>query len=114
MGIEISANTEAWNQRYNAKRIINLKEAKMSLEKLAEKGDIIGIENPQSPYRNYLDWTGNTVRYTHSGLYLGVDPEGKGLIAHKYHEETLVETLQDLEKIRGLRIVEVLKPSPKK
>ena len=111
VGLEIST-AEAWNQRYNAERIINFDKSN-SLERLAEKGDIIGIENPQSPYRKYLDWTGNTVKYTHVGLYLGLNPEGRGLIAHKYHEETFVDTPKGLED-RGLRIVEVLKPSPKK
>ncbi|HLD33430.1 MAG TPA: hypothetical protein VJB66_01805 [Candidatus Nanoarchaeia archaeon] len=107
------SKSDAWNRRYHDTVVRTLGEGD-SLEDLADSGVltpgmIVGIRNPHSRYADRLDEKGETVKYTHVGLYLGQNSQGESLIADLYGSATFVRTEKDLHAA-GLKAVEVLAP----
>lgn len=90
----------AWNYRHYNEGIVSMEKGFSldSLEKLVDSriiqpGMLVGIYNPKSKYRNGKDVKGDKRAYTHIGVFLGEDSEGKMKIAHQWGKKTQVNTI---------------------
>jgi len=72
---------DAWNLRYSNKVIHKFqKEDSMKdliIDGKLDQGMLIGIDQPKSVYKNHKDKKGQTVKYTHAILYLGLRDDGR-------------------------------------
>lgn len=106
---------DAWNLRYSpeVQNVVSTNSSALNLESLAHQnnirqGDMVGIYNPKSRYLNEKDKTGERVKYTHIGLYLGTNDFGEPMIAHQFGRKTLVDSYSDMTN-RGLMPREIMR-----
>ena len=105
----IHPREHAWNRRY-IQETYEIKDGDFGR---VRQGDIIGIYYENSSHLNGIDRAGKRVAYTHNGVFVGYNKNGKALIAHQFGRNFYIDTLKDLED-KGCRVREGIKPTGKR
>ncbi len=99
--------SDSWNRKYNDELIYEV--GFSSLEELAEKkilkpGMILGLYNPESKYRGYIDKLGQPNKYTHVALYLGLNDIHKPIFVDQFIANTLIRDEKAYRKAKLIPI----------
>jgi hypothetical protein len=105
---------EAWNLRYKNKIVHEIKENEtikdLIIDGKLKPGMILGIEYPESSHVNDKDLMGDTVKYTHVAVYMGINNKEPEFI-HQFGENIEKITEEDFEK-KNLIPKEILDVNP--
>ena len=103
--------SHAWDRRYSDKLVVSSEDV-LPLKKFVESGTLshgmlIGIYSPGSLFESCVDIRGERARYTHIGIYLGLNEYGEPILAEQYEGSFLFRSENELLR-RGLRPMEII------
>ncbi|MFA5396162.1 MAG: hypothetical protein WC346_09170 [Methanogenium sp.] len=103
---------DAWNLRYKNNVISEITNYDDFLDKISKmeipEGSIIGFYNPHSAYNYRKDFSGKKIKYSHVGLYIGLDSLNNPQIIHQWNKHIEKISLEKLLTDKQLRPIEVI------
>lgn len=103
---------DAWNLRYKNKIISEVTNYNNFLDNLFNgeipEGSVIGFYNPHSRYNHRKDFSGKKIKYSHVGLYIGLDSLNNPQIIHQWNKNIEKISLEKLLNDKQLKPIEVL------
>ena len=96
------AKCHAWNRQYNDWVVATLDEnttlKSLVKEGVLERGMALGVHNPLSSFRNWIDQEGNLANYTHAAMYIGRNRKGQPLVAEQFTNAIIVRTEDEMRE----------------